>query len=524
MLPLGANTASAMDAGQRGNSKWDYGAFSPSEADLHFSDTSKDDPAYGLLAAVSTGQNCGAESTRSALSQGVTISRFEAAALVSDCLTKTTTVTDGLKRLLNEYANELSPLGNRAGALTQRINKLEAQQFSTTTKFKAHFATLFGGSAYYGAGAAAVSSGQRNAFLPNNSWSITGPNLGAPTDGFTISYDLQLNLDTSFSGKDLLKIRLEAGNMTYNAFGLASATPLSYYTWLFPLGQPDNTLVLNRFYYSFPLNNELRLTVGPKVRQDDLIGNWPGRYPSEIPLFGIPFYAGSPGAYNLNLGSGAGLTWNKPLGGINFVATTAYVAANGNIGNPASGGLLTAGAGGSFTTQISTFSKRWNIAAVYTLNQNGVYLGMGTPQYNINTTAAVNSYGIGGYYDFNTDNRYLPIFNAGAGYNTYTDPNDPRLAAASWYVGLAWNRLITSNQDFGFSFGQPTFVTAQRTGSPDDGNYFVEVWYRFQLSDHISITPALLWLSRPYGMQTTAITGSSTFSTLAAFIKTTLKF
>jgi len=40
----------------------------------------------------------------------------------------------------------------------------------------------------------------------------------------TFSYDLQLSLDTSFSGKDLLRTILRAGNFADSAFGGAGPT------------------------------------------------------------------------------------------------------------------------------------------------------------------------------------------------------------------------------------------------------------------------------------------------------------
>jgi carbohydrate-selective porin OprB len=46
--------------------------------------------------------------------------------------------------------------------------------------------------------------------------------------------------------------------------------------------------------------------------------------------------------------------------------------------------------------------------------------------------------------------------------------------------------------------GQPSFVTSTRNGvTPFDGNYAWEWWYKFQVSDNISLTPMLFYLSNP---------------------------
>ena len=46
--------------------------------------------------------------------------------------------------------------------------------------------------------------------------------------------------------------------------------------------------------------------------------------------------------------------------------------------------------------------------------------------------------------------------------------------------------------------GQPNFVTATRNGTtPFDGNYAWEWWYQYKVSDNISVTPLLFYLSNP---------------------------
>ena len=70
--------------------------------------------------------------------------------------------------------------------------------------------------------------------------------------------------------------------------------------------------------------------------------------------------------------------------------------------------------------------------------------------------------------------------------------------------------------------GQAVFATSLTGGvSADDGNYALEGWYKFQVTDAISITPALFYLSRPMGQRTPEGQG---FSSLGALVKTTFKF
>ena len=70
--------------------------------------------------------------------------------------------------------------------------------------------------------------------------------------------------------------------------------------------------------------------------------------------------------------------------------------------------------------------------------------------------------------------------------------------------------------------GQPMFATELESGdTPRDGNYIWEWWYQFQVSDNISVTPALFYLSRPFGQETPA---NTTFNQLGGLVKTTFSF
>jgi hypothetical protein len=70
--------------------------------------------------------------------------------------------------------------------------------------------------------------------------------------------------------------------------------------------------------------------------------------------------------------------------------------------------------------------------------------------------------------------------------------------------------------------GQPTFATSLEGGStPNDGNYVWEWWYKFQVTDQISVTPALFYLSRPLGGDTPA---GESFRQLGGLVKTSFSF
>ncbi len=81
--------------------------------------------------------------------------------------------------------------------------------------------------------------------------------------------------------------------------------------------------------------------------------------------------------------------------------------------------------------------------------------------------------------------------------------------------------------------GQPTFLTNLERSSVsedgldisndlNDGNYAWEWWYKFQVTDNISVTPAVFYLSAPLG-QLQKGDGDS-FNNFGGIVKTTFKF
>ena len=70
--------------------------------------------------------------------------------------------------------------------------------------------------------------------------------------------------------------------------------------------------------------------------------------------------------------------------------------------------------------------------------------------------------------------------------------------------------------------GQPTFATRlEGGGTPNDGNFVWEWWYKLHVSEHITVTPALFYLSRPLGVDTP---GGKSFQQLGGLIKTSFRF
>ncbi len=93
---------------------------------------------------------------------------------------------DKLQRLAKEFEAELATLGTRVDNLEGRVAFLEDHQFSTTTTLRGEVII-----------SPAVAFGSRTKADSDDSLD----------DQVTLSYRTRLNLNTSFTGKDRLKVR-----------------------------------------------------------------------------------------------------------------------------------------------------------------------------------------------------------------------------------------------------------------------------------------------------------------------------
>ena len=160
-----------------------------------------------------------------------------------------------LQRLQQEFAVELATLRGRVDALETRTAELEANQFSTTTKLtgQAIFAVNAGGF-----------DGERIIAPRGAVVSEDQPNP-------TVIYRASLDLNTSFSGNDLLKIRLVTGSdgITDNAAGFLEPNLGS--TLDFSVPGRDGQFSLARLYYTFAPVKDLKVTIGPAIVAPDFV-------------------------------------------------------------------------------------------------------------------------------------------------------------------------------------------------------------------------------------------------------------
>jgi carbohydrate-selective porin OprB len=87
-----------------------------------------------------------------------------------------------------------------------------------------------------------------------------------------------------------------------------------------------------------------------------------------------------------------------------------------------------------------------------------------------------------------------------------------------------WDNAFAKGNAAGFAFGQGAMATALRNGTTaNDSNYAFEWFYRFRVSDNISITPAIFYLSAPAG-QANRAQDNNTVSNTGILVQTQFRF
>ena len=516
MAPVAASASELNIAGVS-----QYGSEEQVTSITQFSDVQPTDWAYQALSNLIERYGCVAGYPNGTYRGSRAMTRFEAAALLNACLDRITDVTDELKRLMKEFEKELAVLKGRVDGLEAKVGELEATQFSTTTKLK--------GEATFDMGAFTYGGSAKN----GNS----GPGVDELYSAFVFNYDVRLNFVTSFTGKDLLYTRLRSGNFANSAFdgGQYRGTKLDK---SFESESGPNVVDLDRLYYTFPVGSGVKLTVGARARNTELLAITPTAYKSNLLDFFTGTY-GVSGTYNKETGAAIGAVWKQQVkkGNPYLAASVSYVAKNAQNGNPNSGGVMTDNSAGSFLAQIGGAGKNWGLTGAYRYGQCGTNIRSGT-QYTYNGSKAscssiqeaggsganTNSFALNGYWQ-PSQSGWAPSISAAWGISGFSGGYEDVINtqnAQSWMVGLQWNDVFIKGNSAGMAVGQQPFTTSTFNGeTPQDGNYAWEWWYNFQVTDNISVTPALFYLSRPAGQNTPQ---GETFNAFGGVVQVGFKF
>ena len=458
-----------------------------------FSDVYPTDWAYQALAGLVETYGCVAGYPNGTFRGNRAMTRFEAAALLNACLDRVTEVTDELRRLMAEFETELAILKGRVDGLEAKVGELEATQFSTTTKLRGKADYFIGGLSYDDSSKAS-----------------------ATDTATTFNYRLNLDLNTSTTGKDLLYTRLRTGNLTKGE-GFANSN-----SYLSDIKEGDNTLKVDKLWYSFPVG-EFKFTVGALIENYYMVET-PTKYKPVLKALKLGGYGAVMGA---STGQGAGVQWRQsvPRGEAAWNVAANYVADGGEgADSDSTKGLFGSATDGYFLSQVGYGNRKWYVAGLYAHKQGegGSDPAMGySTDLAKGTDKAVDALGLRGYWTPEEDG-FIPTISAGLDFGwSDTDTAGKADELFGWMVGLTWDNAFVDGNKLGAAIGSYSSYATSTKGdsSPDDENLAIEVYYDYQVTDNITIKPALFWITDADGAS--AVDGEDV---MGALVQTTFKF
>jgi hypothetical protein len=454
------------------------------------------------------------------------IARYEFAAGLNVCIDKINEIiavgladkvsqTDlaTIKKLQEEFNPELATLRDRLNSLEIKTTRLEAQQFSTTTKLY--------GQALFGLQGRLENSADiaiRDGIKTTNEVD-QGANI-------TLGYNLNLSLLTQFDffNRSILLVSLTSSNLGLNS-DLGSNR--DGYTLLGYEGTTANQVSLSDFSYRFKVGDNAAFILGAAGVSPAGVFRGPNRIESSGSGSISAFAQRNP---ILGLGggrAGVGFDWQ-----ISDRFSLQGVYAAGDPANPITGGVT----GGSYVTGLQAM-----ISPTNSLDTALYYLHAYTTNGSLNT-------GIGDSLissvvsNFSTDaigatlnwriNPYVTLGTWG-GYTKSSSEDLGTVETTNWMVYLNLPDLFKQGNLGGIYIGQPPKITSSNlsfgnipgsingnntiTGGQPDTTTHIEMFYVHRLTSNISITPGFIFVISPVH---TATSDTITIGT----IRTTFSF
>ena len=435
------------------------------------------------------------------------LTRYEFAAGLNACLDKIQELIaaatadfvkkedlETVKRLQEEFAAELAALRGRVEALEVRTATLEKQQFSTVTKL--------GGEVIF-----AVSDTFGNAATRRgNDALITGVDDDDNTET-TFSDRVRLNFDSSFTGKDRLRVRLEAANV--QAFsGSLTGTNMTRTSYD---GDTGNAVEIDELYYRFPIGQNLRIQIDATNSEfyDGLITTL------------SPFESSGSGAvsrfgrFNPVLRSGtagAGVTFDYKFSNA-FSLQGGYIADTLSNDPSQKNGLFN-GAYSALGQIVFRPTKNIDLAVTYvrsyypSVTDPGVNITASTGSefarrpFGSRNATAVDTFGAQAQWKLS---KALTLGGWFGWWNAYDRTSSDEATAINWAGFLAFPDLGKKGNLGGIIVGGTPRITSTdyrpsanaRRFVDEDQSIHVEALYRYRINDNIAITPGVIVIFNP---------------------------
>jgi Carbohydrate-selective porin, OprB family/S-layer homology domain len=403
-----------------------------------------------------------------------------------------------VQRLQSDFAQELAVLETQLSDLESRVTTLENQSFSLTTKL----------------------TGQ--AVFAVNAGGFSGDRIIAPRGALiresnpqpTSLHRATLNFNTSFTGADLLHLRLVTGSdgPTDNAAGLLEPNLGSGLDFSFQ-GR-NNNFSIARVYYRFSPQRDLSLTLGASMSIADYIDR--NRYAGTSFLdFSTQALVNNFILFPRSRGAGAALEWHPNAGP--FTLRAVYIAGDARNTLPENQAVI----GGGRTNEIRLFPLAGGGASGGLFGDP--YQGTVELEYAPNDDFALRLQYAGGRvfgsnYDVVGINTQLALSDhiglfGRYGYATYPNTTVGDLSPHYWSAGIALQDVLIERSIAGIGFGQP--LIENKVGDSTQTNF--EMFYNFPVNNRIRVTPLVQVVTHPGNQSSNGSIFAFTLRTVFAF-------
>ncbi|NJL61541.1 MAG: iron uptake porin [Methylacidiphilales bacterium] len=466
------------------------------------SDVQPTDWAFQALQSLVERYGCIAGYPNSTFRGNRAMTRYEFAAGLNACLERVNeliaTATNNLakkedletlQKLQEEFTAELATLRGRVDTLEAKTAELEANQFSTTTKLQGQV----------------IISANTGGFSGDRIIDATGRQVTRQPNA-TIAFRAGIDLNTSFSGTDLLKVRLEQGSGfdengqpvggKDNAAGFLE--PFFGSALDYSINPPTSgKLELSRLYYSFAPTQDLNISIGPAIRAADFMDF--NSYASlSFRDFGTQAFSSNYILFPINFPSGGALiSWKPGNGALSIRA--AYAAAD--VFNPGDEGPINGTLPFTQVLYPNDFRPTVPGSPPSPRGSRGLfgdtYQGTVEVEYAPSRNFALRLQYAGGevftnHFDAIAANVEVTLAEKFGifgryGYSNYNGTAFGDISPNYWMAGIAMRDLFTRGSLAGFAVGQP-FIVAE-IGDATQTNY--ELFYNYPFSRNIQVTPAI---------------------------------
>ena len=456
-------------------------------------DISPNDWAYEALRGLVERYNCISGFSDLTYRGKATLSRHEFATGLNSCLEQISKLISTseilvredigiINRLTQDFAVEIAELESKVDNLELRTAFLEDHQFSTTTKLEGE--VVFG--------LASVLAGSKD-------------NGAEDIDRVVVfGNEINLALETSFTGEDELAIELEANNLP----DFADETGTFQGELAFS-GSNENNLELDLLAYTFPLGENLEVIIGVTGLAADDIAEAINFLESDTGGNGaISNFGGLNPIYETAEDAGLGLVYE--LGEI-FEISVAYLASPANESND-DGGIFN-GSYGAVSQIIISPSDRVDFAFTYIHSRNQSDTDSGSSLANLQSftedefdsevPTVSDSYGLEFAWEI-SDRLSIGAWSGLSKVTTLStlDGQSDRGTQDiwNWAITVVFPDLVKEGNLGSIVVGMEPWVTnssIDALGEDEDLSWHIEAFYQHQITDNIAITPGIVWITAP---------------------------